>query len=440
MRKSLLTTFLISILFASAVFGAASAAGSVAAAGEQLPEGFFKPVQDVGGPRGMFSIEIPDDPLIEHYISEYSTDSGQKTLSTILKRGTPYIGFIYNMLVEAGLPPELMYLPAIESGFSVWAVSKSGASGLWQFMQNSIAPYDIEINEWQDDRRDFWKATAAAVDKLKYNYERTGSWPLAVAAYNCGLGRIERAVKAAGTTNYIELYEQGYIPRETRNYLPKFFAVVYMAAHASDNISPASAVMRTADAETSSEWERLELNQAVNLVILASKTGIPLKVLHEANAELTHGISPPAGSGYFLKVPARYSDNVRKVLEHTADPLMRFYIHEIRGGDTYYALSRHFGIPVSMIEMYNPGVDARSLRSGQKIIIPALKETEPYRNDYTKPELWDSCSEYVVAAGDSLWGIARRFGVTVEELTFNNGIESNSTLKIGAIIKVPQEN
>ena len=306
---------------------------------------FPLPVQDAGGP-AVYSIPVPDDPLIAHFIAEYSSVRGQRTMTAILQRGAPYMGFIYNRLIEAEMPPELMYLPAVESGFRAWAVSHSGAAGFWQFMMNSIAPYDIEVNEWQDDRRDFWKATEAALHKLQYNYERTGSWTLALAAYNCGLGRIERAVAASGTSDYIELYRQGYIPKQTREYVPKFFAFTHLASHAESCGLPVAGVMHSADSAESDGWERIELDQAVNLVILASKSGIPVSFLHEANAELRHGITPPAALSYKLKVPARYSDNIRRVLEQTDTPLMRFYIHEIKGGDTFYALSRHFGVSV----------------------------------------------------------------------------------------------
>lgn len=405
---------------------------------ESRPEGFISPVQDIGGVC-THSIEVPDDPMIDHYIDEYLTAGGQRTMSAVLKRGAPYLGFIYNSLLEADMPPELMYLPAIESGFRAWAVSHSGATGFWQFMMNSISPYDIKVNEWQDDRRDFWKATDAAVKKLQLNYKRTGSWPLAVAAYNCGLGRIERAVAAAGTTDYMELYALGLIPRETRNYIPKFFAFAHLAMHAEHNRIIAADVINTDASRNSDKWERIELKQAVNLVILASKTGIPISMLHEANAELRHGITPPASSSYFLKVPAHFSDNVMKALEQTKEPLMRFYIHEIQSGDTFYALSRHFGVSVSMIEMYNPAADARTLRSGQKIIIPALKEIGPFRTNYEAPKRWNSMQPYTVSAGDTLWAIARAFNTSVEEIALNNGMSAGETLHVGVTIQVPQE-
>ena len=433
MFKKTLFLFLIVSLYA------VSAQADTTAFDMVLPESWQPPIQDAGGP-AVYSIPIPNDPLIEYYIKEYTTEGGQRTMTSVLRRGAPYLGFIYNNLINAGMPPELMYLPAVESGFRAWAVSRSGAAGFWQFMMNSIGPYDMDVSEWQDDRRDFWKATESAIHKLQYNYSRTGSWTLAIAAYNCGLGRIERSVEAAGTTDYIKLYEQGYIPRETRNYVPKFFAFTHLAMHADSLGLPAASIKTSETALSSDQWERIELDQAVNLVILASKAGIPVSFLHEANAELRHGISPPASSGYFLKVPTRYSDNIKSVIESTEEPLMRFYIHEIQGGDTFYALSRHFGVSVSMIQMYNPGTDARSLRNGQKIIIPALKEAEPFRSGYDGARLWSNSEPYTIKTGDTLWGIARTFHTSVEEITFNNKMDAGDTLHAGMVIKVPREN
>ena len=137
----------------------------------EIPKDFILPIQDVGGPN-IFTIDIPEDPLIDYYIDQYLTKNGIRTMTTILNRGAPYLGFIYNKLVENDMPPELLYLPAIESGFSASALSRSGAAGFWQFMMNSIAPYDIYVDEWRDDRRDFWKATESAIHKLNYNYEK----------------------------------------------------------------------------------------------------------------------------------------------------------------------------------------------------------------------------------------------------------------------------
>lgn len=417
--RKVLIFFITLILPASFIFG--------------LENAFPPPVQDAGGP-AIHSLCPPEDPETDRFIAEYLSEDGRKTMTAVLNRAQPYLGFIYDRLLEKNMPPELMYLPAIESGFRAWAVSASGAAGLWQFMMNSIGPYNITVDQWQDGRRDFWRATDAALDKLQYNYSRLGSWPLAVAAYNCGLGRIERAVKETGSLDYVDLYKKGYIPRQTRLYVPKFFAFAHLATYPKRY---GLDIPSSCSEEFSGRWKRIELTQAVNLELLSAKSGIPKRILAEANAELRYGITPPAGTGYFLKVPAEYSDNIEKILADTRQPLMRFYIHEVRSGDTYYALSRHFGVPVSMIEDYNPSSDARSLRTGQKLIIPALKETGPYRPADTAGIRWNITRQYIVAPGDSLWSIARKFNTSAEEIAYNNGMSAGDILKAGIIIQVP---
>ncbi len=329
-----------------------------------------------------------------------------------------------------------MYLPAIESGFKPWAVSRSGASGLWQFMMNSISPYDIDVNEWQDDRRDFWKATEAALSKLQYNYSKLGDWFLAIAAYNCGLGRVQRAVAASGSTDYIELYEQGLIPKETRNYVPKFLAFIHIATHRGRY----GFYTEKDEASLSGYWKRIELKQAVDLDMLAKESGVPLSVLEQGNAELRYGITPPAGSGYYLKVPYEFTDNIVNVLENDDEKLLRFYIHVIQSGDTFYALSKHFGIPVSMIQSYNPGANPQTLRSGQNIIIPVINDTGPYRIESGETESWAQTVPYTVISGDTLWSIAMKHDTSAETLAANNGIPADGIIKAGTVIQVPGGN
>jgi len=132
----------------------------------------------------IWTLSFPDNERVRYYI-EYFTKSGNLDyIRRCLTRAEAFIPFIADRLEAREMPPEILYLPLIESAFRVNARSRSGATGLWQFMMNSIDPYDIHVNAWQDDRRDFWKSTEAALHKLEYNYQKTGNWALALAAYN----------------------------------------------------------------------------------------------------------------------------------------------------------------------------------------------------------------------------------------------------------------
>ena len=133
----------------------------------------------------------------ENLRASYLTAGGKKWLKTVMERSLPYLAYIEEKIEEYGLPKELVFLPVIESEYSPYAVSRSGATGIWQFMRNSISGYGLSISDWADDRKDFMKSTDAALRKLKDNYTALGDWLLAIAAYNAGLGAVSRAVKTS---------------------------------------------------------------------------------------------------------------------------------------------------------------------------------------------------------------------------------------------------
>ncbi len=373
----------------------------------------------------------PDTPQIEHWITIFSSPEYRPWLSGIRERSKEFLPFIKGVVDEFQVPLEIAYLPAVESTFKVHALSSSGASGLWQFMRNSIGPWDMEIDQWRDDRRDFWKATRGAVEKLKYNYSVTGDWYLALAAYNCGLGRVQRTVESSGIHDFWELSSQGLLPRETIQYVPRFLAAAHIMSYPGRWGLPM-------DWNQPVHWVRIPLDQAVDLKILAERSGIPLEKLTLGNGELRFGITPPESSQYQLKVPEEYSDSIREILEQEENRLMRFYIYRITSGDTFYALAEHYGISVSMLREYNRGVSPTALRIGQQVIIPALRETPPY-----KPDALSISSSftgvYTVVSGDSLWSISRNLGITPEELALNNGMDLNGILHAGKRLQVPEK-
>jgi membrane-bound lytic murein transglycosylase D len=330
---------------------------------------------------------------------------------------------------ERELPWELAYLPAVESAFQIHAVSSSGAAGLWQFMTNSIGPYGMIVDEWRDDRRDFVKATAGALQKLADNYRVLGDWFLALAAYNCGLGRVQRTLAQSGLSTYWELCEGNLLPAQTIHFVPRLLALSRLLGY------PGRRGLEL-DWTPPLEWARIPLNRGVDLRLLAGASGVPYEVLLAGNASLRYGISPQE---YELKVPAEFSDVVTRVLSESQNELLRFYLYRIKPGDTLYGLSRHYEVPLSLIERHNPQLRAELLRVGETVIIPALKEKEPYpgRSVQTAAPRADWTGVYRVAPGDTLWGIARRFSLGVQELAGNNGLDPEGLLLAGTVLQVP---
>jgi membrane-bound lytic murein transglycosylase D len=329
---------------------------------------------------------------------------------------------------DEGLPPELEFLPIVESEYRVGAVSKSGAVGLWQFMLNSIGPHGLMVDEWEDQRRDFWASTEASLAKLRGNYEYLGDWLLALAAYNCGLGCTARAVRAAGTRDYWELSRLGYLPAETVHYVPKFLAVAYYASfagrHGLEN-----------DWAPPSSWDRVPLDTPVDLEVLAKTADIPLELLRQGNAELRYSVTPPRNRPHLLKVPTDYADRVRSVLARPGTRLVDVTLHTVGSGDTLYDLARHYRIPTSMIQRYNPQTNPRTLRIGARLVIPLLQQVGPYRRDPGASVPFSGT--YTVQSGDTLWSIARRYGVRVEDLANANELGVQSVLRTGTVLKVP---
>ncbi len=390
------------------------------------------PRQNHGGPAVLSQPFAAPRERVDHFLGrlERSKAEAERVIAA-LERAEPYAHFIRERIQERGLPPELFYLPVVESLYMINARSRSGALGLWQFMQNSVGSR-MRIDEWADERKDFWKSTVAALEKLEHNHAAVGDWLLALAAYNCGLGRVQRAVRESGVRDFWELSRAGLLPRETRDYVPKFIAVARFASSSGRR-----------DGEVSwgppVVWERIRLTRTADLRLLAKAAGVPYEILKAGNAELHYGITPPADRGYHLKVPAEHRERIEEALAKSDEKLMKFAIHHVAAGHTLSEIAAHYGIPLAMITRYNPGLRPDFLRIGAKLIIPVIRDTGPFVKkpraaDEAPPIYWN---EYIVKPGDSLWNIARSFGITAARLARANGRDENGLLRAGETIKVP---
>ena len=369
-----------------------------------------------------------EHPRTQFYIQYYTGMAGLNYLSSVMERGGPYYAFIMREIAQMNLPPELIYLPVIESSFVASALSRSGASGLWQFMTNSMEPFDMRVSSWMDERRDFWKATQGGLRKLEENFNFFGDWYVALAAYNAGLGALNRMVQQSGSASYWRIREMNLLAAETANYVPRFVAVSYVLTnqrrYGMDVIWP-----------DDPNWQRIPVDRSVDLRILAAHSGVDPEELIWANRELLYNITPPDG-GYFLKVSEENAERVMAVLNRRDLPLVHHYIHTIRSGDTFSALARHFGVTVDQIESANPGVEARFLRIGTNLIIPALRDAGPYVRP--RPEsVLEFNGTHLVKRGETLWSIAFAYEVDPEILAEANDMEISDILHEGRVLRTP---
>ncbi len=375
--------------------------------------------------------DFEDIPEVKAEYRHYSGKAGQEYLERVLRRGEPYLPFIHSVIRRMDLPWELAYLPIIESAFIPSAVSRSGAAGLWQFMMNSIHPYDIRVNKWLDERRDFWKATHGALEKLETNYSVLGDWLLAIGAYNCGLGHMQRAIKAAGTRDFWTLARKGYLPAETAAYVPRFLAVSRFASYPGRFRLPLQWDEQT--------WTRIDVSGPVHLNRLADAADVPLRILAEANQELNQPVTPPQIRGYRLKVPQEYADSITRALNNEDLSLMDLDTYTIQQGDTLYALSMHYGVSTDLLLEFNPRLDPRRLMIGSEVLIPLAAPMPPYAGPEERSRIlqYEEVDQYRVQPGDTLSSIGRRYNTSAAELAFNNQLNIDSLIHPGMLLKVP---
>ena len=404
----------------------------------------------------MFALDIPDHPAVERRLERY-LQTQKASLQQALERAVRLRRFIGTRLEEHGLPPELLFLPVLESRYSVRAVSRTGAVGLWQIARSTCGAMGLRNDEWLDERRDFWKSTEAALRKLREDRERFGDWSLALAAYNCGSGCITRIIAASGVRDFWQLRDMGLLPPETAEYVPAFFALARICS------SPQRYGL-SGDWRRAPQWERVELRRSVDLELLAEALEVNPETLHEANAELKTPITPPDERGYRLKVPAGLGTRVEQLLADPQIQLLRYRYHRLRSGDTMYGLARSYGVHLSLLEQANPGLEPHRLAIGTLLRVPVAGEESAAPGTAATAALVPSGAPglapaaqagvaarpadpgaetiefmegYRIVAGDTLWSIARRYGVTPERLAEANSRALDGLLKPGETLRVP---
>jgi len=313
-------------------------------------------------------LDIPysDHKLIAKYRKEFLSDYSQKWIAAVMKNAAVYRPYIRKKLAEYGLPQCLEFLPVIESGYNTYARSKSGAVGLWQFMENSIHGL-LEKNDWLDERKDPWVSTDAALRKLKTNYDFFSNWELALGAYNMGLGGMNRAVQKAGKKDFWYLADKGFLRGETKAYVPKFLAIADLIT----NAEYYGLAVPAYDNDAALAFSECLLPRQINLEILAEDTGIEYEIYKFLNPSLKYPITPPVDS-YRLRIPHNCDELVLNALTNQ-QTLAFTHTYTVKQGDTLWALSRKFGVSVEMLCKINKRSQNAILSIGTVLFVPILK-------------------------------------------------------------------
>jgi membrane-bound lytic murein transglycosylase D len=275
-------------------------------AGNPAEEGLFSP-DHKGGGQYKSVLAVPDHPSIDAWTITY-TERKHQSFQTLLRRAEDYVLPVQKIFADAGVPKDLVYVALVESGFTTTARSSADAVGMWQFIASTGERFGLEQNKWVDERRHPFKSAEAAAAYLSTLYDQFGSWPLALAAYNCGENRVQRVLDESGLTTFWELRDAGWLPAETEEYVPKVYAAIRISR---DLNRYGFYFMPKQDPPA---HETVSVPGGVKLAWLGQKIGVHESILQEHNPELCRTVTPPGAPSYILCVPPGTKESVLAAL------------------------------------------------------------------------------------------------------------------------------
>jgi peptidoglycan lytic transglycosylase D len=380
------------------------------------------------------------------YLEFFQVDSRDRFEIWLARLGR-YQGMIRERLRAKRLPEDLLYLCLIESGFSNTAVSRAKAVGMWQFMASTARLYGLTVDPWVDERRDPFRATEAAVNYLADLRERLGSVYLAAAAYNAGVGRIERGIDrlpgepdSVDDHTFFQLSDRRYLRRETRDYVPKLIAASLIAKQPGRygfEVEPFPPLA----------FDEITVADATGLDVVARLADTTVAALLELNPQYVRGVTPP-GRSVVVRVPrGRGTVAAERYDSLPVTERITFVDHYVSRGQTLSDIAKRYRVSVTMIEGANPRIKAHALRVGQRLIIPMSGRVVPASAWSVPPEpryrrvssTGVSAGSHRVQSGETASEIARRYRVSLTALLNYNGLTMGSLIRPGDILKIPQK-
>lgn len=382
---------------------------------------------------------------VRKYIDAYAVRNRDK-VAKMLGLAELYFPLFEETLDKYNLPLELKYLAIVESALNPKAQSKSGAVGLWQFMYRTGKIYDLNTSSYMDDRSDPFKATEAACQYFQYLYAMFGNWELVLAAYNGGPGTLNKAIRrSGGKRDYWEL--RPYLPVETQGYVPAFIAVNYVMKHASlHNIYPIKPDFFGHELDTIVVRQRCDLRKIAEVIEL------PFDEVAFLNPTFRSTVVPATPSGLSIIIPKQkvgnFLSNLAFIYEASEEITPIAYIepptiatvekltHKVRRGETLSSISARYKCTVNELRDWN-NLRGNSIREGQHLVLRtagvAIKAQQAPQGESTSS---NGPKFHVVQQGDTLWDIAKRNGLSVQELKELNNMDNQQQLKIGEKLKI----
>ncbi len=425
-------------------------------------------------------IPLPYNEAVKKFINFY-VNRRRGMVSIMMGLTNYYFPLFEEALAKYDLPIELKYLPIIESALNPRIVSRAGASGLWQFMHGTAKMYGLEINSYIDERNDPIKATDAAARYLKDLYAIYGDWHVVIAAYNCGPGNINKAVRrSGGKQSYWEIYAK--LPRETRGYIPVFIAANYVMNYAKEhNLYPVLPSFKILT-------DTLVVTSYLNFEQIAGVLNIPVTEIRQLNPQYKHDIIPAKPDKHFvLKLPidkiSPFIDNQTQIFAFNRDKYFpnnqiipikgdrggyfdiegkKKIYYTVKSGDNPRSVANKYKISTSLLAEWNH-IRRNRIKVGQKLAIyvddkslASKSESKKSKADKAKAKkekeiilkpdesitgpntINEEYTYYTVRQGDSLYTIAKQFaGVSDTEIKLLNNIKNARSLTVGQKLKIP---
>lgn len=420
----------------------------------------------------------------------YYLDRMNKSVGVMLGLSKYYFPLFENILDSYGVPTELKYLVVIESAFNPTAVSKAGATGLWQFMYATGRIYDLRENSIVDDRCDPIKSTVAAAKYLGDLYDIYNDWSLVLAAYNCGPGNVNKAMKRSGKRDFWDIYT--YLPRETRNYVPAFIAATYvMNFYDKHGIVPVELSQPLTLIN-----DTVKVNKDVYFGQIADVLQMPVEQIKSLNPQYKMDYIPGTQANYMLKLPFDYIDRYIEFEDSIAHHNLEKYrgdvfagsngdsnvyaiktiYHKVKRNETWNSIARKYSVTVSELRSWNRKIKRNRLRIGTMLTVKTKvlvekekiidkddneKQSSFEQNEIVEANNMDNQPQkeekknlsttsqnkntnknttktHVVKAGETLSSIARKYGTTEQKLRKINGFDNKAAnrIRIGQKIKI----
>ena len=344
-----------------------------------------------------------------------------------LKRSGLYLEMFRDIFAERGLPRDLVYMAAVESGYKTSAYSRAHARGIFQFIAATGRRYGLRVDYWVDERSDPELSAHAAAAYMEDLYDEFGDWYLALADYNAGEGTVRRAIRKTGERDFWELAKSRYLRRETKNHVPAILAATLLSKE------PEKYGLRY-EPLPEVRYDTVQIEGGADLRVLARCAGTDVPTLKELNPALRRYQTPPDGTTA-LRVPPGTGEATRTALaEIPISERVLYARYQVRKGDTLSVIARDYGVTVSAIQSTNQMGRRTMIREKQILRIPTSASGK--YGDLPRPVDGGELLVYRVHRGDTLYGIARRYGTTPTAIAAASGISANDLLQIGQHLRV----